>query len=54
MGEEMYFGGWKTSNSHMFTSLTATPLSESKVFRIRCTEMVDSQYVEFKIQVDGK
>lgn len=54
MSDEMYFGGWKTSNTHMFTSLTATPLAESKIFRIKCTEIVDSQYVEFKIQVDSK
>lgn len=54
MSDEMYSGGWKTSDSHKLTSLTATPLTESKVFRITCTEMVDAQYVDFKIQVDGK
>lgn len=54
MSNEMYSGGWKTSDGHKFTTLTATPLDEPKVFRITCTEMVDAQYVDFKIQVDGK
>jgi hypothetical protein len=54
MSNKMYSGGWKTSDSHKLTSLTAIPLDESKMFRITCTEMVDAQYVDFKIQVDGK
>ena len=50
----MYSGGWKTSDAHKLTALTATPLSESKVFRVSCTELVDSQYVDFKIIADDK
>lgn len=50
----LFHGGWKTSDSTTLTTITSTPLEVSKVFRISCTELVDSDILEFKFHVDGK
>lgn len=54
MSQQLYSGGWKTSDHNSFTTLTAVPLEQPKVFRISCTELVDSNYVNFRVHVDGK
>ncbi len=46
-------GGWKTTEKLNLTRITAMPLSEKHLFRLDCTELVDSENTKFKFYVDG-
>nr|WP_290697835.1 hypothetical protein [Halomonas sp. UBA3074] len=50
----LFHGGWKTSGNTTFTTITAIPLEKSKVFRISCVELVDDDFLEFRLHIDGK
>lgn len=50
----LFIGRWKTSNSSRLTTITANPLDRSRVFRISCLELVDTDVIRFQFLVDDK
>jgi hypothetical protein len=51
---ELFIGGWRTSQEYKQTTITAQPLDDPKVFRLKIVELVDSNPVQFKISADDK